>query len=187
MEASAKPVCHCSVEIRGLTVKKHDGVILDHIDLDVHHGEILALIGRNGAGKTTLLKALLGRCAYTGQVCYRNGQGQTVEKPRIGYVPQRLDFDRSAPITAGDLLCANSSRRPVWLGGSRQAKEKAAAMLQKVGGALTCCPSGWEPFPAASSSGCFWPLLWTPCRICCSWTNRFPLWTGRASACFMTW
>ena len=134
MEASAKPVCHCSVEIRGLTVKKHDGVILDHIDLDVHHGEILALIGRNGAGKTTLLKALLGRCAYTGQVLYRNGQGQTVEKPRIGYVPQRLDFDRSAPITAGDLLCANSSRRPVWLGGSRQAKEKADAMLQKVGG-----------------------------------------------------
>ena len=126
--------CQCSVSIRGLTVRKHDGLILDHIDLEVHHGEILALIGRNGAGKTTLLKALLGRCAYTGEIVYHNGQGEAVQKPRIGYVPQRLDFDRSAPITAADLLCANHSRRPVWLGTSPAARKKAAAMLKKVGG-----------------------------------------------------
>ncbi len=29
--------CRCSVEIRDLTVKKHDGVILDHINLSVRH------------------------------------------------------------------------------------------------------------------------------------------------------
>lgn len=130
----APHTCQCSVSIQGLTVQKHDGLILDHIDLEVHHGEILALIGRNGAGKTTLLKALLGRCAYTGEIIYHNGQGETVQKPRIGYVPQRLDFDRSAPITAADLLCANHSRRPVWLGTSPIARKKAAAMLKKVGG-----------------------------------------------------
>ena len=114
MENIAAPqTCQCSVTIRGLTVKKHDGLILDHIDLEVHHGEILALIGRNGAGKTTLLKALLGRCAYTGEIIYHNGNGETVKKPRIGYVPQRLDFDRSAPVTAADLLSVSCSRRPV--------------------------------------------------------------------------
>ena len=135
MENKTPPqTCRCSVSIRGLTVKKHDGLILDQIDLDVRHGEILALIGRNGAGKTTLLKALLGRCPYTGEIIYHNHRGQVIQKPRIGYVPQRLDFDRSAPITAADLLCANQSRRPVWLGCSPSAKKKAAAMLRKVGG-----------------------------------------------------
>ena len=71
----ASKTCQCSVRIRGLSVKKHDGLILDHIDLEVRHGEILALIGRNGAGKTTLLKALLGRCAYTGEIIFHNGRG----------------------------------------------------------------------------------------------------------------
>ena len=76
MENKTPPqTCRCSVSIRGLTVKKHDGLILDHIDLDVRHGEILALIGRNGAGKTTLLKALLGRCPYTGEIIHHNHRG----------------------------------------------------------------------------------------------------------------
>lgn len=137
---SASTTCHCSVRIRGLSVKKHDGLILDHIDLEVRHGEILALIGRNGAGKTTLLKALLGRCAYTGEIIFHNGRGERVQKPKIGYVPQRLDFDRSAPVTAADLLCANHSRRPVWLGNSAAAQKKAGEMLKKVGGSPSLLP-----------------------------------------------
>jgi ABC-type polysaccharide/polyol phosphate transport system ATPase subunit len=31
---------------------------LDHVDLEVHDGEILGVIGRNGAGKSTLLKVV---------------------------------------------------------------------------------------------------------------------------------
>lgn len=126
--------CKCSTQIRKLTVRKHDGVIIHDINLTVHHGEIMALIGRNGAGKTTLLKALLGRIPYEGEIQFSDSNGNPVQKPQIGYVPQNLVFDRSTPVTVSDMLCANISSWPVWLGHKKEAEEKAEKMLRKVGG-----------------------------------------------------
>ncbi|HIU30755.1 MAG TPA: metal ABC transporter ATP-binding protein [Candidatus Caccousia avistercoris] len=125
--------CKCSVSIRNLTVKKKDGVILQNVNLDVRHGEILALIGRNGAGKTTLLKALLGRIPYTGEISFTSHRGEKVERPSIGYVPQTLVFDRSSPVTVGDMLCANLSSVPVWFGQRKEARRRAEAMLARAG------------------------------------------------------
>ena len=126
--------CKCSTQIRGLMVRKRDGVIIHDVTLDVHHGEIMAIIGRNGAGKTTLLKALLGRIPYTGSITFTNPKGERVEKPRIGYVPQNMVFDRSTPMTVADMLCANLSSFPIWLGHKKEKLARADAMLQKVGG-----------------------------------------------------
>jgi ATPase subunit of ABC transporter with duplicated ATPase domains len=41
-------------------VVERNGFRVGPVDLDLRHGDRLALLGRNGAGKTTLLKALLG-------------------------------------------------------------------------------------------------------------------------------
>ncbi len=46
------------IEIRDLTVRHGDRVALDRVSLDVHEGEILAVIGPAGAGKTTLLQCI---------------------------------------------------------------------------------------------------------------------------------
>ncbi|MFR1477045.1 MAG: ATP-binding cassette domain-containing protein [Hydrogeniiclostridium mannosilyticum] len=73
--------------MRGLTVRKHNGVILHDVNLDVEHGEIMALIGRNGAGKPRC-SALLGRIA-TRSVCLPT-IGKPGPTPRIGYVPQTI-------------------------------------------------------------------------------------------------
>lgn len=51
------------LKMRGIT-KQFPGVLaVDHVDLEVHVGEVLTLVGENGAGKSTLMKILSG--AYT--------------------------------------------------------------------------------------------------------------------------
>ena len=127
-------VCHCSVKIEELSVRKGSTEILNQVNLTANHGEIVALIGRNGAGKTTLLKAILGQTPYSGRISYFNCQGKRIDRPRIGYVPQFLAFDRSTPVTVEDLFCANRSRIPVWMSHGKKRQKEAESLLEKVGG-----------------------------------------------------
>ncbi len=54
-----------ALEVRNAWVELDDGSgprdVLRGVDLQVRHGERVALMGRNGAGKTTLLRAVAGR------------------------------------------------------------------------------------------------------------------------------
>ena len=44
-----------------LSKRYEDGVLaLDHLNLDVHGGEVYCLLGANGAGKTTIIRMLCG-------------------------------------------------------------------------------------------------------------------------------
>lgn len=126
--------CQCSTNIQHLSVRRHGDVILHDVNLEIHHGEILALIGQNGAGKSTLLKALLGQIPYTGEVVFHDASGASIRSPRIGYVPQNLEFDRNTPVTVLDMLSANRARFPVWLGHKKEAAAAAKAALERVGG-----------------------------------------------------
>ena len=48
------------VEVRGAVVAYDERPVLRGVDLTVHPGEVLAILGANGSGKSTLIRAILG-------------------------------------------------------------------------------------------------------------------------------
>lgn len=122
-----------TLEIRNLSVRAGGREILSGIDADIRCGEVTALIGPNGAGKTTLLHAILGLVAHTGEIRFCRAEEHGKGAPRIGYVPQRIDLDRNAPMTVLDFFALSSQRYPVFLGHSRKSRTDAEAALSKGG------------------------------------------------------
>lgn len=128
-----KSICHCSVKIENLSVMKERHKIVTDINLTISHGEIMALVGKNGAGKTTILKSIINSIKHTGNIEFFNSSGFKIRCPKIGYVPQKLSFDRNTPLTVLDLFCTNSQRFPIWLGHSKNRMMRTYELLKKVG------------------------------------------------------
>lgn len=122
----------CGVKIRDLNVVSEGKVILSNINLEVHCGEFLALIGRNGAGKTTLLKAVLGEIKHDGTIEYVDHCGCGVSHAHVGYVPQHFFFDKSSPVSVCDFLNAYGNSEPVFKG-NKKGRENVRRSLEKVG------------------------------------------------------
>lgn len=49
---------HAMISLHNITVRRAGRPILDAIDLDIHNGEHVAIIGANGAGKSTLVQVM---------------------------------------------------------------------------------------------------------------------------------
>ena len=81
------------INVENITVSYGKTKALRDVDLEIHSGEIVTILGPNGSGKTSLLKAIIGAVKpVVGKVTVKPGL-------KIGYLPQRLNFDPALPIT----------------------------------------------------------------------------------------
>ena len=92
------------ISVKNLSVTLGGHLILNNLSFTINPGDIVAIIGPNGSGKTTLLKSLLGLIPYHGHI--------QLGSTNLGYVPQRLDFDRTIPITVTELLSIHLQQKP---------------------------------------------------------------------------
>ncbi|MBN8522499.1 MAG: metal ABC transporter ATP-binding protein [Rickettsiales bacterium] len=73
-------------------------LLVDNVSFKLNPREITTLIGQNGAGKTTIAKMILGLEKST------QGQIKVKDNLKIGYAPQKLDFNFNMPLNAGSLI-----------------------------------------------------------------------------------
>jgi zinc transport system ATP-binding protein len=124
------PLADTAVMFENVTIARGGVSILDSVTASVPRGGCTAIIGPNGAGKTTLLLALLGEISYQGRIhatCNVTGGCS-----RVGYVPQRLTFDRGMPITVSEFLAMGNQKKPLWFGIRGDLKRKGRALLAAV-------------------------------------------------------
>ncbi|BBC24570.1 ABC transporter ATP-binding protein [Pseudanabaena sp. ABRG5-3] len=97
-----------TVRTHRLTKQFDNHIAVNHIDLQIDHGEVYGLIGPNGAGKTTLIRMLAASEEPTAGEIYINGarflrgQNNPELKRQLGYLPD--DFPLYDDLTVWDYL-----------------------------------------------------------------------------------
>ncbi len=80
-----------NVSINEVSMKYEKKYILDGLNLNIHNGELLVILGESGCGKSTLLKIIAGIIEpETGHIYFNKEEITNLppQKRKIGYVPQ---------------------------------------------------------------------------------------------------
>ena len=81
--------------------------VLHEVNLEIHRGDFLGIIGPNGSGKTTLLRIMLGLAhSECGHVrLFGTDIREFKDWPRIGYVPQKaVAFESRFPASVSEVV-----------------------------------------------------------------------------------
>ena len=102
------------IDIRDVSFRYENRVVLEHISLQVHAGEFWALIGPNGSGKSTLLKLILGLLPpQQGDIRLFGEPVKTFrQREKIGYVSQKSNsFNSGFPATVLEVVKSGLTRK----------------------------------------------------------------------------
>lgn len=119
-----------AVNIENVSIQVGETVILQDVNAHIPVGSSTAIVGPNGAGKTSLTLAILGQMSYKGKITFPGCKNP--RKPRFGFVPQKLQFDRDMPITVQDYLLAGLQRFPLFFGTSAVCVKKIKSVLEEL-------------------------------------------------------
>ncbi|MBA1432698.1 MAG: metal ABC transporter ATP-binding protein [Epsilonproteobacteria bacterium] len=123
-------------DVKNLSFVVHGQTILQNINLQVFHGEYIAIIGPNGGGKTTLIRMLLGLEEPTsGEIrLFGKKLKHFKEWHKIGYVPQRASYvDANFPATVEDIVnMGRIAKRGIFAGMSQEDREIVQDAMQKM-------------------------------------------------------
>ncbi|MFH1797413.1 MAG: ATP-binding cassette domain-containing protein [Pseudomonadota bacterium] len=159
---------------RGLVKRYGRVTALDQADFDLHHGEILAVIGDNGAGKSSLIKAICGAVTPDEGEIHLDGQPIAFKSPMearaagIETVYQNLALSPALSI-ADNMFLGREIRKPGFMGDwlrmlDRPAMEKRARdkltelglmTIQNIGQAVETLSGGQRQGVAVARAAAF--------------------------------
>lgn len=138
------------IELKGVCKSFGRNIILDHVDLTIHRGEALAVIGPSGTGKSTILRIIAGLTPIDAGEIYVQGQrrkGLIEDAPDpigIGMVFQQAALFDSLTVEENvGFLLYQHSKLP-----RKKIRELAEKSLEMVG-----LPGIGDRYPAELSGG----------------------------------
>jgi phosphonate transport system ATP-binding protein len=138
-----------AIHVEGLNKSFGNKQVLTNLGLDIHAGEMVALIGASGSGKSTLLRHLTGlACGDRDSASAIRVLGRSVQstgrlnadvrrlRADIGYIFQQFNLVGRLSVLS-NVLIGRLGRMPRWRGSlglfNAEEKELAMAALERVG------------------------------------------------------
>lgn len=133
------------IRVRDLTVRYAEGtpLVLNGVDLDLHAGETVTILGSSGSGKSTLMKSLTGFAPITsgsarvGDVDVTTVRGRRLRHLRsdVGQVFQQFNLIGRLSVLTNVLLGASHDAGPLNMLGTFRSDDRTRAyeLLERVG------------------------------------------------------
>jgi phospholipid/cholesterol/gamma-HCH transport system ATP-binding protein len=134
-----------AIRVRDLVVGFGQHVVIDHLSLDIHEGEILGVVGASGGGKSVLMRTLIGLLPK------RSGE---IEFPQVANGSSGMR--RGVLFQQGALFSALNARQNVQFP-LREAAQLSPALLDEVANAklemVGLSAADGDKFPSELSGG----------------------------------
>ncbi|WP_327270682.1 metal ABC transporter ATP-binding protein [Streptomyces sp. NBC_01218] len=107
------PAGDAVIRLTGATATLGSRPVLRGVDLTVHAGEVVALLGANGSGKSTAVRSLIGQVPLSGGTAELFGTPlrRFRQWARVGYVPQRTTASAGVPATVREVVSSGRLSR----------------------------------------------------------------------------
>lgn len=124
------------ISVKGLNFSYGDNHVIKDVNLDIHSGDYVGIIGPNGGGKTTLVKLILGLLhPDSGRIgVFGVDIDRFSDWFRVGFVAQRVtNFDPLFPITVWEVVSQGLvSKKGLFLDYNDEDKNKIRFALESV-------------------------------------------------------